>query len=111
MLAWLVSVTSATLGRLPEELYDAIHADMVAAAREEATPLVGALLDRPDAVEGLEPRVVRARLAASTLAPAHSKAIRALRDDAQEHAPGRSGEEAPTKPHRERHVAMRPSII
>jgi hypothetical protein len=110
VLAWLVSVTGATLGRLPEELYDAIHADMVAAAREEATPLVGALLDRPDAVEGLEPRVVRARLAASTLAPAHSKAIRALRDDAQEHAPGRSGEEAPTKPHRERHVAMRPSL-
>jgi len=110
VLGWLVSVTGATLGRLPEELYRALADDVVAAVRDEPTPLLGALLDRDDAVDGVESRVVRARLAATALAPAHSRAIRALRDDAQEQAPSRASEETPADPERERHVAMRPSL-
>lgn len=109
VLRWFVSATGATLGRLPDAVYQAIHRDFVTDVRSEVPPpLLGGLLDRDDAVPNGTARDLRERFAAQAYSPAAANAMRALREDAQETAPSRDGTNV--DPEREPHVAMRPSL-
>ncbi len=109
ILEWSVGATGATLGRLPREWSVTLHESMITDTRTAGRPpLVGALLGVDGAVPEGTARDLRERIAAETFSPAASRAVRTLREDAQEVAPSRDG--PAINPEREQHSAMRPSL-
>jgi hypothetical protein len=108
VLAWAVGATGATLGRLPTTFHHAVHEAFVTDVGGDRPPLLGGLCGDDAVVPQATARDMRERLTARLFAPAASRAVRTLREDAQEVAPSR--DESGVDPEREQHAAMRPSL-
>lgn len=108
LLRWAVGATGATLGRLPVTFLEAIHEAFITDAATTSTPpLLGGLLDEDGAVPNATAQQFRERTATRLYAPAASRAVRILREDAQEVTPG---DDEQIDASAEQHAAMRPSL-